>query len=262
MRLSRLTLLLLGLWPLQGCLVAADLATIATQRPSQALLNRMAAMCRADYGLRTFGPMPSGVDLWIPGRLGRAPVDGDDLHDLKPIDSFWNSDEPWLRNGYARAIYADITPATTSSVAYPGPKKGDPVGVYRFELAPPDDPRCIARRKAVAEWDTSPPPRIAPVVTDTRCLVWTYVGRASAGPPQRNVFVRYDDEALKAQGIRRSGEVLLVDGKVRASFARYSAANLNSEYPGWGSWQTPACEKSTGRMPDDLPPPGGNGAAK
>lgn len=248
MRWFRKLLALALVVPLQGCLVAADVLTIAQERPSQGLLNEMARMCRADAGVHTFGPPPAGVDLWIPGRSPREPKPGDDLAGIRPVDAWWNSDEPWLRRGFARVIFENIDPVTDWPPTYQGPKRGEPAGVYRFELAPPEDPRCVAYRKVVAEQLKglrSPP---EPADADKRCVVWSYVGPFD-GRPRPNMFIRFEDAALRARGIFRTGSVLFVDGSLRARDVSYRAMKPGGSL---GTWQTPACEKPSRRLPDGL----------
>jgi hypothetical protein len=248
-RLQQLLAIALTL-PLAGCLVAADLYVLAAERPAQSTLNEMARMCRADAGLRLFGPTPAGIELWIPGRLTREPVEGDDLHGVTPTEAWWNTDEPFLRRGIARAVYENIAPSTTWPAVYRGPKRGDPHGLYKFELAPPEDPRCVADRKMEADWlkNSRPTPNPQP---DPPCIVWTHVGPFDYRP-HPNTFIRFDDEALQAKGIWRRGEVLFVDGKRRASFFGYQAKKPGSASGEFGSWQTPACEKPSKQLPDGL----------
>ncbi|MDB5416924.1 MAG: hypothetical protein JWP50_343 [Phenylobacterium sp.] len=237
--------------PLQACLVAADVAGYVADRPSQGVLNDMRRMCRADAGLRVFGPPPGGVDLWIPGRMSREPGPGDNLDGVRPVDSWWNTDEPWLSRGLARAVYVNIDPSTDSPPMYQGPKRGEPAGLYRFELAPANDARCVAHQAAVVAWFKKIPGQAAaaPQAGQT-CIAYRHVGPFDFHP-RPDMFIRFDHAALAARGILRSGEVLFVRGQLRARFVRYQAykpGRLDSN----GTWQSSDCEKPSKGLPDGL----------
>jgi len=251
MRIIRWLLAVSFALPLQGCLVAGDVAGYVADRPSQGVLNEMRRMCRADAGLRVFGSPPSGVDLWIPGRMSREPRPGDNLDGVRPVDSWWNTDEPWLSRGYARAVYVNIDPSTDSPPMYQGPKRGEPAGLYRFEIAPAADPRCVAHRAAIVAWYKNIPgrPMAGPDARES-CVAYRYVGPFDFHP-RPDMFIRFDDAALEARGIRRSGEVLFVGGQPRARSMRYEAYKPGRPDSN-GTWQSSDCEKSNPGLPAGL----------
>lgn len=108
---------------------------------------------------------------------------------------------------------------------------GERSGVYRYELRPPPDPACAAVT-AVAAVRASP---------DRRCMTSSYVGPFD-GRRHPNMILDFDDAAAARDGFDRSGQVLFVDGAVRARSVRYAARKpgVSGEYS--GTWGLKACE--------------------
>lgn len=224
---------------LQGCMTAIYLA----DHPGQSVLDEMDAACRRDSGVRWYGPVPEGIDLWLLGKLNHEPGGNPELSGLKPYDSWWGDNhEEWLSRGIARALYVNIDPLLTGRGADFGPALGEPAGIYRFELAPPQDPRCVAQREAIAR-DSEPGSIGEAFARDaTRmCSVYAYVGPFD-GRPKPAMFIRFNDEALEARGLYRDGERLIVDGQVRAGFTRYAAIHPRGSPERRGHWGLEACK--------------------
>jgi len=227
---------------ISGCMTALYLA----DRPSEAVLSEMRRLCAEDSGVRWLGPALKDVDLWLPGRLMRDPADDPDFSTAEPYRDFGYGDEAWLRNG-ARALYVRMAPG--SSGYHFGPTSGQD-GWFRLEMLPDDDARCAPYHDWLARNAARGIHR--PTELADRCLAYSYAGAALR--PGGAVFVRFDDEPLKARGLYRSGQRLLVDGQTRASFTEYWAINPESAAERRGQWGIEACKLDPRGAIDLLPP--------
>lgn len=239
--LGRTVLAIAGTVLLQGCMTVVLLHDL----PSEALLNEMREACERDAGVRWVGSRPSGLDLWLPGKLDYEPTAGR-IDGVKPYDTFWFGDEDLLREGVARALLVNIAPIYRASDTQSGPFAGDPAGVYRFEMAPASDSRCVRRREAIAR--TSEPGSLGALYAQdsTRsCAVHTYVGPFD-GQARPDMYVRFSDEALEARGLYRDGDRLFVAGRLRAGYTGYTAINPRAPAERRGQWGIEACAPSQG----------------
>lgn len=214
---------------LQGCMTA----TYVLARPSGAVLADMARRCSQDAGLRWFGPRPRGIEVWELGTLTREPRSGEKLDDIQAMQNGANAYD-LLTSGLASAVYANLRPAYGDGVSSPPP--GSPAGIYRFELRPWSDPGCAKAKTALsgAKGPTG--------VSDDRCMTYKYVGPFD-GQPRPNMILNFIELGASDGGFDRIGEVLFVDGAVRASSVRYSAqkSGVSGEYS--GTWGVRACER-------------------
>jgi len=122
--------------------------------------------------------------------------------------------------------------------------------VYKFELAPEDDPRCVTYRRVADEQFKGIPHNLRrDLEGDQRCVVYRYIAPFD-GRTRPNMFIRFRDASTEGRGITRQGEVLQIDGQVRAQFVSYGVLKpgVSSEY----NWRVGACEKPGRGLPYDL----------
>lgn len=228
--MSRILLAIMMAAPLSGCLTTLYLS----DRPSPAMLSEMKRRCEQDAALRWFGERPYGIDVWMPGNLSRDPADDPGFQTASQFIGIGSGEDLWLRSGVARALYINMGPGDGY---YFGPTRGEPSGVYKFELAPDGDARCEAETAWFARQAARGASRPASYIG--RCLTYSYVGKA---PADAAVFVRFDDAPEEARGLYRSGERLIVDGRLRASITDYWAVNPSSAAERRGQWGLKACQ--------------------
>lgn len=210
-------------------------------QPSGDTVREMKARCEEDAGRRWAGPVPRGIDLWIPGRVSMDPKDPLALSTLEPYGQMWSNDETFLRQGIAAALFVGINPRNTRRVGYGfGPLAGEPAGIYRFALADAADPACSpynAYRRETRALNVPTDPRID---EDMRCLTYDFVGPFD-GAPHAEMFLRFTDTPAAARGLYRDGEVLFVDGRERARFVRYEAGQPGADIQFRGHLGLEAC---------------------
>lgn len=222
---------------LQGCMTLLYLSA----QPSGDTVREMKARCEQDAGRRWTGPVPQGLDLWIPGQVSMDPADPLALSTLQPYDQMWANDETFLRQGIARALFVNIAPDKTQRVGFGfGPLAGEPAGIYRFALADVADPACapynLYRREMRARYTPTDPH----IDDDMRCLTYDYAGPFDA-KPHAEMFLRFTDRPAAARGLYRDGEVLFVEGRERARFVRYEAGQPGADIQFRGHLGIKAC---------------------
>jgi hypothetical protein len=224
--------LILACGLLQGC--TATLYFDA--RPSPDVLAAMKRWCEKDAGLRWFGPQPQGLDLWVLGHLERDPMGRRDLGDIEPSSYPISSIHDLLSSGLARTVNLNLAPKAEAAYDF-GPRRGEPNGIYRFELRPGDDPQCASYHAYATA------ARIEPELGG-RCIVYRYVGPFD-GQPRPAMMLDFTDPAVQSEGFFRSGQVLWVGGAVRATSVRYAAVRTGSIHS--GTWGVNTCERPDNR---------------
>lgn len=223
---------------LQGCMTTMYLV----DRPSQAVLDEMARRCAEDSGVHWYGERPRGIDLWLPGKMTRDPVEDPEWASLTPYTTY-SPGEVFFDTGLARSLYVQLAPTDDY---YFGPGPDEPAGTYRFRMFEEGDPRCAAwAAYHAARAEPGAPPYRRP---DGRCVAWDRIDSPDA-VPRTNVFIPFTDEPAKARGLYRDGEVLIIGGQERARFTSYWAINPGSAAERRGQWGIKACETGRRALP-------------